>query len=74
MPLSEPSSKYIGVHLDWLAEKLQEYGCVEALNLDGGGSACMYFNGKLLITGKSKLRSVGSLITFGLRDVPAQED
>ncbi len=67
---------YAGVHLDWLAQKLQEKGCTEALNLDGGGTAVMYFNGKIVMSGSVKkekkqvvpyLRSVGSLITFGQR-------
>ncbi len=70
---------YAGVHLDWLAEKMKELGCREALNLDGGGTAAMLFNGEVIMSGavkKSKgeiiphLRSVGSLITFGTR--PAQ--
>ena len=63
-----PSSQYAGVHLDWLAEKLAEYGCVEALNLDGGLTATMAFMGKIILTGGGKLRSQGSLITFGERE------
>lgn len=35
-----------GVSLTQLAGLLQEIGCVEALNLDGGGSSCMLVNGK----------------------------
>ena len=65
-----PRDKYVGAHLSWLAEKLLEYGCVEALNLDGGGTALMMFNGKAIMTGikETKLRTQGSLIAFGVRD------
>ncbi len=62
-----PDNRYTGVHLDWLAEKMKEYGCVEALNLDGGGTVTMAFMGKLILTGDAKLRSQGSMIAFGLR-------
>ncbi len=71
-----PDSTYAGVHLDWLAEKMKEMGCTEALNLDGGGTAVMMFNGKFVMSGIVKtvkkqvvpsLRSMGSMITFGQR-------
>lgn len=65
MVRGRPTEKYAGVHLDWMAEKLAEYGCVEALNLDGGLTATMAFMGKIILTGGGKLRSQGSLITFG---------
>lgn len=35
-----------GVSLIHLAEMLVSFGCVEALNLDGGGSSCLLINGK----------------------------
>ena len=35
-----------GVTLGQLAKMLQDLGCWEALNLDGGGSSCMLVNGK----------------------------
>ena len=59
--------KYLGVKGDWLIAKLQEYGCTEALNLDGGGTACMVFNGKVIIQGrfKKERRPLGSMIAFG---------
>ena len=60
-----PNTKYAGVHLDWLAEKMKELGCVEALNLDGGQTATMAFRGKIIETGGEKLRSQGSMIVFG---------
>ena len=51
-----------------MADRLLEYGCTEALNLDGGGTACMFFNGKAVITGQENLRSMGGMIAFGLKD------
>ncbi len=71
-----PNTSYAGVHLDWLAEKMMELGCTEALNLDGGQTAIMMFNGKIIMSGSVKtskgetvpvLRSQGSMITFGTR-------
>ena len=69
-----PKDSYAGVHLDWMAEKLKEAGCVEALNLDGGQTVTMAFNGKIILSGQvsikkkkvtPSLRSQGSLICFG---------
>ena len=68
-----PKEKYAGVRLSWLADKMLELGCVEALNLDGGGTACMFFNGKAVIQGQANFRSMGSMITFGLKEEPAEE-
>jgi exopolysaccharide biosynthesis protein len=36
------------------AQILKDIGCVEALNLDGGGSSCMLVNGKETITPSDK--------------------
>jgi len=60
-----PKGSYAGVHLDWLAQLLLDRGCVEALNLDGGQTATMIFNGKIIETGDKGLRSQGSMICFG---------
>ena len=68
-----PKEKYAGVRLSWLADKLLEYGCVEALNLDGGGTACMFFNGQPVIQGQPDLRSMGGMIGFGLRESESNE-
>ena len=68
-----PKDKYAGVRLSWLADKMLELGCTEALNLDGGGTACMFFNGKVVIQGQPNLRSMGSMITFGLKEETEQE-
>ncbi len=51
-----------GVTLGQEARILQELGCYEALNLDGGGSSCMLINGKETITPCDKT---------GQRPVPA---
>jgi hypothetical protein len=43
-----------GASLVHLADMLVELGCVEALNLDGGGSSCMLINGKETIKPSDK--------------------
>ena len=65
-----PTSKYQGYKLAWLAEKMKEYGCTEALNLDGGDTVAIAFNNKVILHGNmasKKLRNLGSLIAFGLK-------
>ncbi|MCB9418309.1 MAG: phosphodiester glycosidase family protein [Ardenticatenaceae bacterium] len=42
------TSQSAGLSLLELAEIMQEYGCTEAYNLDGGGSSTMVFNGKVI--------------------------
>ena len=61
------AEQYVGVSGEWLISKLLEYGCTEALNLDGGGTACMIFNGKTIIQGRwiREKRALGSMIAFG---------
>ena len=51
-----------GATLQQEAKLLKDIGCVEALNLDGGGSSCMLINGKQTITPSDK---------EGQRPVPA---
>lgn len=51
-----------GATLTQAAMMLQQIGCVEALNLDGGGSSCLLVNGKQTITPSDK---------EGQRGVPA---
>jgi hypothetical protein len=41
-------SSSAGMTLDELADYLGQLGCTEAMNLDGGGSATMWANGKLV--------------------------
>ena len=62
-----PDDTCTGANGAWLIAKMQEYGCTEALNLDGGGTASMVFNGKVIIQGrwKTERRPLGSMIAFG---------
>lgn len=46
-----------------VANVLLDLGCVEAINLDGGGSSCMLVNGKTTIkVSDGSQRAVGSII------------
>ena len=47
-------TKAEGANLLQEASILQQLGCIEALNLDGGGSSCMLVNGKETITPSDK--------------------
>lgn len=51
-----------GVDLLQLADMMLDLGCVEAINLDGGGSSCLLVNGRETITPSDK---------SGQRPVPA---
>ena len=65
-----PTKKYQGYKLTWLADKMLEYGCTEALNLDGGDTVALAFNNKIIIHGNMEaknLRNLGSMIAFGLK-------
>jgi exopolysaccharide biosynthesis protein/putative flippase GtrA len=42
------TSQSAGLSLAELAAVMQEYGCTEAYNLDGGGSSTMVFNGEVV--------------------------
>jgi exopolysaccharide biosynthesis protein len=55
-------NKAEGATLTQTANLLRQVGCVEALNLDGGGSSCLLINGKETITPSDK---------GGQRPVPA---
>jgi exopolysaccharide biosynthesis protein len=48
------SADAAGLSLVQLAKIFKDLGCVEALNLDGGGSSCMLINGKETNTPSSK--------------------
>ena len=64
--VGRPDKKsYLGADGEWLIAKLQEYGCTEAFNLDGGGTACMAFNGKVIIRGDNSKRPLCGMIAFG---------
>lgn len=63
----------VGATPAWLARKMQELGCVEALNLDGGGTAVMIFMGQVLNRSERNLRSINSIIGFGTWNGEAAE-
>ncbi len=42
------TSQSVGLTLYELAEVMQELGCTQAYNLDGGGATTMYFNGQVV--------------------------
>ena len=52
-----------GYSTENVAKILKEFGCVEAINLDGGGSSCLLVNGfETIKPSDGKQRSVGSCI------------
>ena len=38
----------VGMTLGELARLMKDFGCINAMNLDGGGSSVMYVNGKVV--------------------------
>ncbi len=58
-----------GPSLHQMAQIMQELGCTMAYNLDGGGSATMYFNGKVInrptTDGTISERSVSDIVYIG---------
>lgn len=52
-----------GMTLEQLARLLKSLGCVDALNLDGGGSSCMLINGKETIKPCNKNHQQRSVAT-----------
>ncbi|MBQ9263865.1 MAG: phosphodiester glycosidase family protein [Clostridia bacterium] len=56
----------VGVTVEWMAEKMREVGCVEALNLDGGNTTCLIFMGDMINrpenTAKKDVRYISGLI------------
>ena len=63
----------VGVGMLWLAERMQQMGVKEALNLDGGNTSALVFCGKLLTRlgneKKKSVRSVTSLAGFGHTEI-----
>lgn len=54
-----------GMTTEEVAELLKQLGCVEAINLDGGGSACMLVNGiETIKVSDGSQRSVASAVMF----------
>lgn len=55
-----------GASLTQLAQMMKDIGCVEALNLDGGGSSCLLVNGKETIAPSDKVqRPVPAVFIIG---------
>ncbi len=58
-----------GAYSKWLAEKMLDMGCVEAINLDGGNTVAMVFMGDIINkpanAQKKSVRDVSGLIAFG---------
>ena len=58
-----------GCTIPWLAAKLLQLGATEAINLDGGNSAMMVFDGEMLNKTKNistgSIRKMVSMIAFG---------
>ena len=48
------STSAAGLSLPAMATIMKDLGCIEAMNLDGGGSSCMLINGKITNTPSSK--------------------
>lgn len=63
--IPKDNGKYLGADGEWLINKLLELGCTEALNLDGGATSYMLFNGKTIIHGRPASRTLSSMIAFG---------
>lgn len=57
-----------GATLTQIAQMLQQIGCIEALNLDGGGSSCLLLNGKQTITPSDKEGQRGVPAVFLIRN------
>ena len=51
-----------GIQMKTLAERMLEEGCQVAVNLDGGQSALMWFNGKVISTPYHGGRTVGDIV------------
>lgn len=69
---NETGSDEQGVTHQELAEFMKELGCREAYNLDGGNSAVMMYNGKMLNNKKGRERDVTDMIYFATA-VPPEE-
>ncbi len=69
-----------GDGISFLAQKLQEKGCVQAFNLDGGQTACILFMGHQLCKMDNKNHNKSSRVTADILGVgtsqlvPAEED
>ena len=41
-------SGFAGCTMDQIARKMKDLGCIHAFNLDGGGSASLWYKGKII--------------------------
>ena len=61
-----------GVNIGWMAQKMYDLGCVEALNLDGGNTTCLIFLGDMINrpvnTAAKDIRYITGLI--GIKEEP----
>ena len=57
-----------GVNFAWMAERFQGIGCQNALNLDGGGTAALYFMGDVVNKAENSqnLRDISSMFGYAL--------
>lgn len=62
------SGRSKGVFMNWLADNMQAHGVQEAINLDGGGTACLMFMGKKINKSANSTRTVGSMTGFGISE------
>jgi exopolysaccharide biosynthesis protein len=69
---NESGSDEQGVTHQELAQFMQELGCREAYNLDGGNSAVLMYNGNMLNNKKGRERDVTDMIYFATA-VPPEE-
>lgn len=55
-----------GVTMAWMAERFQAMGCTDAINLDGGGTAALYFMGDVVNKAENSqnLRDISSMFGF----------
>lgn len=55
-----------GVTMAWMAERFQSMGCTDAMNLDGGGTAALYFMGDVLnkVENSQNLRDISSMFGY----------
>ena len=49
-----PAWDSAGVTMDELADTLTDLGCTEVVQLDGGGSAALFFDGRPMVKGADR--------------------
>ena len=53
----------------WMAERFYNLGCTDAMNLDGGGTAALYFNGDVVnkVENSQSLRDISSMFGYAFQ-------